>query len=225
MMTQHPLTAIICLAAGCMLLLATAFADTTPAREITWEELAPELPVDDPFSDLDDDQLYDLALIAQVRELQTQAGTTANRWIEDAEAAQLRLTDQGVDVDGMLSQEDQYLALQQSQAYETRSDLNGQSVKIPGYVVPLEFDGDKVSEFLLVPYVGACIHVPPPPPNQIVLVEPDESFASEGLFEPVWVTGVLSTQTSNPELNLQDGSAPVDVGYNLKAVTIEPYSE
>ena len=54
--------------------------------------------------------------------------------------------------------------------------LDGKLVKIPGYMVPLEDDSEVVSEFLLVPYVGACIHTPPPPPNQIVQVkyEPEE---------------------------------------------------
>jgi len=225
MMTLRALTASSCLLLVLALIHTLAVADATPAREITWEELAPEPLLDDLFRDLDDDQLYDLSLIAQVRELQNQADSTASRWIDDAEAAQFRLTDQGVDVDGILAKEDQYLALQQSQAYETKAELNGQSVRIPGYVVPLAFDGDKVAEFLLVPYVGACIHVPPPPPNQIVYVEPHESFESAGLFEPVWVTGVLSTQSRNPELNLVDGTAPVDVGYSLNAVVVEPYSE
>ena len=48
--------------------------------------------------------------------------------------------------------------------------LNGAQVRIPGYVLPLEFEGTRVREFLLVPYVGACIHVPAPPPNQMVFV-------------------------------------------------------
>src|SRR5690606_41234775 len=49
--------------------------------------------------------------------------------------------------------------------------LNGKKIRIPGYVVQLEGDADKVTQFLLVPYFGACIHVPPPPPNQIILVD------------------------------------------------------
>ena len=49
-------------------------------------------------------------------------------------------------------------------------ELNGQFVKIPGFVVPLEGTAELTTEFLLVPYFGACIHVPPPPSNQIVYV-------------------------------------------------------
>jgi hypothetical protein len=50
-------------------------------------------------------------------------------------------------------------------------DLNGRIVRMPGYLLPLDVIGAKVTEFLLVPYIGACIHVPPPPPNQIVYVK------------------------------------------------------
>ena len=62
--------------------------------------------------------------------------------------------------------------------------LDGRDVEIPGYALPLEYAGTEISEFLLVPYVGACIHVPPPPPNQIVHVRFPEGFQSAGLFTP-----------------------------------------
>ena len=60
---------------------------------------------------------------------------------------------------------------QQSQLGAVRPELNGSTVKIPGFVIPLEGDENTVTEFLLVPYFGACIHVPPPPPNQIIYVK------------------------------------------------------
>ncbi|MBN8278979.1 MAG: DUF3299 domain-containing protein [Gammaproteobacteria bacterium] len=73
--------------------------------------------------------------------------------------------------------------------------LNGQYVKLPGYVVPLESDeGGLLSEFLLVPYYGACIHVPPPPSNQIVYVKLKKPWRLESMQDPVWVTGTLATQ-------------------------------
>ena len=49
--------------------------------------------------------------------------------------------------------------------------LEDKEVKLPGYVIPLEYYGREINTFLLVPYIGACIHVPPPPPNQIVYVD------------------------------------------------------
>ena len=76
---------------------------------------------------------------------------------------------------------------------------------MPGYLLPLEFDGTAVTEFLLVPYVGACIHTPPPPPNQIVHVHAEPGFETEELYMPVWVTGQMSTEGSTENLNYVDG--------------------
>ena len=74
--------------------------------------------------------------------------------------------------------------------------LDGELVKLPGFIVPLEVTDDgKVSEFLLVPYFGACIHYPPPPPNQIVYVTSDEPIELESTWAPIWATGVLATET------------------------------
>lgn len=106
----------------------------------------------------------------------------------------------------------------------TEPSLNGTSVRIPGYVLPLEFDGDLVSEFLLVPFVGACIHVPAPPPNQMVLVKTTESIKIKKLYDPVWVEGVLSTKGETRRLSLVDGQAPVDAGYSLGATRVTPYT-
>jgi hypothetical protein len=73
--------------------------------------------------------------------------------------------------------------------------LDGKYVKLPGYVVPLESDaGGMLEEFLLVPYFGACIHVPPPPPNQIVYVKLKKPFNLRSMGDPYWVTGVISTK-------------------------------
>ena len=94
-------------------------------------------------------------------------------------------------------------------------DLDGQRVRIPGFVVPLDHDGTKVSSFLLVPYFGACIHVPPPPANQIVYVQTADGYPMKELFDPVWVTGTITTQA-----HLNDVG---DAGYTMKAEKVEAY--
>ncbi|MGD9895358.1 MAG: DUF3299 domain-containing protein [Dehalococcoidia bacterium] len=87
--------------------------------------------------------------------------------------------------------------------------LNGKRVEIGGYVVPLSFDSTTVKEFLLVPFVGACIHVPPPPANQIIYVRTEKGFDVSNTFEPVYVVGKLKTETSFTGL--------ADTGYSLDA--------
>ena len=93
--------------------------------------------------------------------------------------------------------------------------LNAKVVKIPGFVVPLEGDNNTTSEFLLVPYFGACIHVPPPPANQIVYVKFAKPVPVDNLFDAVWVTGTLSTKGWSGEV--------ATVGYSLQGIKIEPY--
>ena len=93
--------------------------------------------------------------------------------------------------------------------------LNGQRVRIPGFVVPLERKGDEVSEFLLVPYFGACVHVPPPPSNQVIHVVPAKPVKGMQTMETFWISGTL---------NLQGGDSGMGVyAYRLAAERVEPY--
>ena len=94
------------------------------------------------------------------------------------------------------------------------TELDGKVVRIDGYVVPLDFDATKVREFLLVPFVGACIHVPPPPANQIIYVKLEKGFEVAGTFDPVTVTGKLSAA--------QTFTGLAETGYSIAADAVEP---
>ena len=94
------------------------------------------------------------------------------------------------------------------------TSLDGKRVHIGGYVVPLDFEATRVKEFLLVPFVGACIHVPPPPANQIVYVKTERGFDVQGTFDPVWVTGKLTVTPAFTGL--------AEAGYSLEADKVEP---
>lgn len=96
----------------------------------------------------------------------------------------------------------------------TRSELAGQKVRLPGYVVPLEQADGKLSEFLLVPYFGACIHSPPPPANQIVHVSLKTPVAARTM-DVVWVAGTLSAERRDSVMGVS--------GYGLAAERVEPY--
>jgi len=93
--------------------------------------------------------------------------------------------------------------------------LDGALVRIPGFIVPIEMGPDGVTEFLLAPYAGACIHTPPPPPNQLVLVRSADPLPVNDLWNPVWVEGRMGVQPHNTDL--------ADVGYFLSAKTMEDY--
>lgn len=106
--------------------------------------------------------------------------------------------------------------------------MNGRTVRIPGYILPLELDGTKVREFLLVPYVGACIHTPPPPANQMVYVkvsDVSDGFENDGLYTPVWVEGTLLSSGGKYDVSFIDGNRAVAAGYTLDATKVELYKE
>jgi hypothetical protein len=104
----------------------------------------------------------------------------------------------------------------QAQDFTVNKSLEGATVRLPGFIVPLEAvkSGD-VSEFLLVPYFGSCIHVPPPPPNQIVYVHIGKHPGIESIYDAYWITGKLHLQTKTTRLG--------STAYELSAEKIEVY--
>ncbi|OOZ36301.1 DUF3299 domain-containing protein [Solemya velesiana gill symbiont] len=93
--------------------------------------------------------------------------------------------------------------------------LDGKRVKLPGFVVPPEGDGKKLSEFLLVPYYGACIHVPPPSANQTVYVKVPKGDAKiRYAFDTVWVSGIMSAKSFSSDL--------ATAGYQIQAEEVTP---
>ena len=110
------------------------------------------------------------------------------------------------------------LAALQTGSFEVNAELDGRRVRIPGFVVPLARGADGlISEFFLVPYFGACIHVPPPPPNQIVYVRMRSGAGLKSIEDAQWVTGTLHAATKSSEL----GSA----AYSLDGERMEPYRD
>jgi hypothetical protein len=110
-------------------------------------------------------------------------------------------------------------------AAPVNDDLNGKRVKIPGFVLPLEFNNTLLSEFLLVPYFGACTHTPPPPANQIIFGKLKTETELNDINQPVWITGTIQTSRSNSLLN-ESGVAnglEVQSAYSMVVELVEPY--
>ncbi|MGJ7494327.1 DUF3299 domain-containing protein [Variovorax sp. RT4R15] len=96
--------------------------------------------------------------------------------------------------------------------------LDGEAVRLPGFVVPLESVDGAITDFLLVPYFGACIHTPPPPANQIIRVLAATPQKGLRAMDTVWVSGTLEAARFN------SGEMGVS-GYRLKQARVEPYTE
>ena len=100
---------------------------------------------------------------------------------------------------------------------DTLKKLDGKLVRLPGFVVPLDDFQDQGAEFLLVPYYGACVHTPPPPPNQIVMVGmAGKKSIKLNLFDAVWLSGRLKIASVESPYGT--------VGFQLEGMKVEPYS-
>lgn len=116
----------------------------------------------------------------------------------------------------VLEMEDRY----QQALISTRikPEMDGRAVRIPGFIVPLEFDGEQIiTEFFLVPYFGACLHMPPPAPNQIIHVKYEKGLELEALYYPFWISGVLTASLVENDM--------ATAAYAIKMDSYEAYQQ
>ncbi|MEM9101383.1 MAG: DUF3299 domain-containing protein [Pseudomonadota bacterium] len=98
------------------------------------------------------------------------------------------------------------------------SEMNEQAIRIPGFVVPLTFDDDlTITQFFLVPFFGACIHVPPPPPNQVIFIDYPKGFKLGALHDPFWVSGILKTSLVENDM--------ATAAYSMQMHSFEDYTD
>jgi uncharacterized protein len=195
-------------------------------RTLGWEELAVKVSAaDNPFATLSAEQLIALSDVAGLRTRKARGVTLTPEEVAIEKKALTRLKQDAIDADALLAKRDAIAEKKRAAASAVNPAIDGKLIRIPGYVLPLEFSGTKVTEFLLVPWVGACIHTPPPEPNQIVYVKPDKAFDIRRMFDAVWVTGRIAATGSKRSVEIVDGSADIDVGYALHASLVEPYRE
>lgn len=209
-------------------LLALVPVSAHAVEEIDWKRLIPKLePLKDPLTGLNQDQRFDIETIAWVRALSEEERKIPinKQGVDDAKKFERQFKELGIDVDELLRKYEAWLAKVEKRKKLVDNSLDGKRVKIAGYLLPLEYSEEGNTQFLLVPYVGACIHVPPPPPNQIAFVELKEKFQIKELYTPVYLTGVVRTKASSQKLNLVDGSADISIGYHIKGEQVTPYEK
>jgi hypothetical protein len=221
-MTTRTFARLLMLA--CALQLSSARAEDP--RNLAWDDLIVKVSVaENPFARLSVDNLTALSVVAATRDRKARGDAVSPQQVSDEREAARKLAKAGIDVDGLLAQRQAIGEKHRAAAEAVNPALDGKVVRMPGYVLPLEFSGKQVSEFLLVPWVGACIHTPPPAPNQIVHVRPAKPVDIDGAFASVWVTGRMVAKPVKKSVFLTDGSSEIDVGYSLSASRVEPYKQ
>lgn len=169
----------------------------TEAETLVWEDLMPE------GEDKRLAELYSEFYEEQERILRNQMTLS--------EAAK-----QGEDLMSMIGEGSAQDKMDQIGTYNVVADLDGAKIRLPGYIVPLDFNADfEYEEFLLVPYFGACLHTPPPPPNQIIFVKSSPATKVANINEPVWVEGIMKTGKFGSDLG--------NSAYELTLAKLEPY--
>lgn len=127
----------------------------------------------------------------------------------------------GVPVERLVRQTLSAQSARSAEAERLAASVSGKEIRILGYALPLSDDGGPVDLFLLVPYVGACIHVPAPPKDQILRVEMRDGFVPRARFDPVVITGRISVAPTVSELAFVDGTARIHSDYVLAASKLE----
>lgn len=211
--------------AAVLIVAITSIAQAETPREITWDDLIPPSEtIENPFLDMDMQLREDLGFIARTREdLRMEFISKDGEEYAEALAVEASLKIQGIDVDGLIQKANAIEEAYKAQESMLNAALDGKRIRMPGYALPLEYREDGITEFLLVPYVGACIHSPAPPLNQTVFVTLNQTYKMQSLFAPVWVTGRISAKQDAKELSFVDGAAAIQTGYTIEGVQIEPY--
>ena len=205
-----------------LLAVPPGLAQAADPQVISWDTLAPPAAViENPFETLTDDQMDTLRQILRFEALAERSDDAEAS--TEAQALREQLARDGLDVDGLFAARLAIMEKREAAATGVNEDLVGTSVRLPGYVLPLQFKDRKAVEFLLVPTVGACIHTPPPPANQVVHVVYPEGIEVNGLFTPVWITGTMVAQSSVQDVGYVDGQAPVSVSYLMRPQLVEEY--
>jgi hypothetical protein len=154
-----------------ILLLLACNSAAYSMEKIGWDQLVPQVDQSkNPFETLPKAMIHDFSVLWSIYKRMVAGNSSegqdrlANKSIAALEAA-------GVDVRSTINDMVEYTRLVKENGRVLVEELNGKSVAIKGYLLPTEFSGDRIVEFLLVPSDGACVHTPVPPLNQLVYVK------------------------------------------------------
>lgn len=197
----------------------------------SWDNLLPNQEIatfDDPFAQLTPEQLSSLANLSRIHWLfKTGKASPEGPSGQEAKRIEQAFAQNGINVNWLLSQRE--VVRQRRIEQVNNQNINGQRVKLPGLTMALAWNGaQQVTHFLLMPYLGECSHVPPPPSNQVVYVEavvPVEMRNPTNSFFPwMWVEGVIKFAVTTHTTYRMDGWMRLESSYAIAPTTITPCS-
>jgi hypothetical protein len=190
-------------------------------KMLTWKDLEPPLDFDDPFEKLELSELRQLGELSYYRQIENIAKDELTEYeLKRKDSIIKWLTNANIDYEYLFEMRPKIEEMRAKKGKEVNKALDKTQIEISGYLLPLNFDQGKANEFLLVPWVGACIHTPPPPKNQIIHVKTKEWMDAVGLYDPVVLSGRLDVVETVSQLYLVDGNSMIISGYTVNDATI-----
>ena len=202
------------------------------AKEIEWRVLAPDKgkPFNDPFTKLTGEQLANLSYIARVRRLVAEKKIDTDG-VDAKAAAKLarNLTREGVDVS--------YLLVQRKRVQQTRvrqvddvsksiaESLGDKQITLTGFVIPITWQQEKLTEFFLVPTVSICNGEAAPSPLRVVLISTEQGVAHSDKRLAVQVKGTVNAKTTTRTIRNGIGITTVQSAYAMLSPEIVLYAQ
>ncbi|NOE34888.1 DUF3299 domain-containing protein [Ruegeria sp. HKCCD7318] len=184
---------------------------------VSWKELLPPLTsLETPFASLSAPQLE--AMRTHVRWQTSSAHERSDEsFIAEHDTATALLAKHKIDVENLMRERRKIIAQNNTSGRGPNLHILGKTILIPGYIVPLTLEGGMVTEFLLVPVAGSCVHTPSPPPNQVIHVAYSKGVEFRSIFDAFWIEGELYAEERLSDVSFFDGAAIVVSNYSLDA--------
>lgn len=191
---------------------------------IFWDDLKPKVDFKDPFKEMDLFQLQSLGKLAGLRTKAENEGEVLSELeIKEKKALETALKAANIDYEYLFSNREKIIKKRKEAIEGLNTELNNTTIEISGYLLPLNLNQGKSNEFLLVPWVGACIHTPPPPKNQIIHVKTKDWAVAPGLFDTVILKGKITITEKASSLFLEDGTSIIITGYSVENAKVEKF--
>lgn len=209
--------AILALAGG------GAATGAEPVRQLSWDELRPAIAEPaDPFAALGDDEYESLLAIVKSRVLESRGFPVTDETRAERAKHAARLASRGIDAEAMIAKRDALIAARTAAAEAGVTALDGTRAAVFGFLLPVGERVGPASEFLLVPWAGACSHTPAPPANQVVRVRSSRPVRVGDAFDPVRVEGAIRVRVEERTVYALDGALAVRSTYAIDEALIEP---
>ncbi len=202
------------------------FGAPVAAEQIAWNELVDKEAqlFEDPYLDLEYDQLDDLRTIAgeSARLGNTElVGEERSAGLAKRDDARARLTAADIDAEWLISQRWVVAERRKKAATSVNPEIDGRTVTLGGFAIPAPPEADGTRIVYLVPERGMCSHMPPPNPNQMIRARISGEWSPSMVHQPVRLTGMLTAIETNHMFKIVDGDVPMRASFVMNVDTVE----